>query len=224
VKTVIVGCGRVGSVLADTFDRAGHHVIIIDTSTAAFDRLPSTFGGDAIRGDGTDEDTLRRAGAENAELFIAMTEGDNRNVMASQLAAEALGAKQVIAKINDPLRASAYADLGLATLCRTNLMGQAVSDYLELGLAFGPGLSAPTGQHPGAEHHAEDTAAAGVAGPGGPRSGATAGPIGTAPLAEGGSGEVPPPSAGTAPGPNEVPGSPDVPNATPLASTRSREG
>jgi len=224
VKTVIVGCGRVGSVLADAFDRVGYDVIVIDTSTSAFDRLPGSFGGSAVRGDGTDEDTLRRAGAENAELFIAMTEGDNRNVMASQLAAEALGAKQVIAKINDPLRASAYADLGLATLCRTNLMGQAVSDYLELGLAFGPGLSAPTGQHPGAEHHAEDKAAAGVAGPGGPRSGATAGPIGTGPLAEGGSGEVPPPSAGTAPGPNDVPGSPDVPNATPLASTRSREG
>ncbi len=224
MKTVIVGCGRVGSVLADSFDRAGHDVIIVDISTSAFDRLPGSFRGSAIRGDGTDEDTLRRAGAEGADLFMAMTEGDNRNVMASQLAAEALGAKQVIAKINDPLRANAYADLGLATLCRTNLMGQAVSDYLELGLSFGPGLSAPTGQHPGGEHHAADSAAAGVAGPGGPGSGATAGPIGTAPLAEGGSGEVPPPTAGTAPGPDTVPGSPDVNNATPLASTNAREG
>jgi trk system potassium uptake protein TrkA len=154
VKTVIVGCGRVGSVLADSFDRAGHDVIVIDTSTAAFDRLPGSFGGSAIRGDGTDEDTLRRAGAEGADLFMAMTEGDNRNVMASQLAAEALAAKQVIAKINDPLRAAAYADLGLATLCRTNLMATAVSEFLRLGLTFGPGLSQPTGQHPGGEHHA----------------------------------------------------------------------
>ena len=129
MKTVIVGCGRVGSVLADSFDRAGHDVIIIDTSTSAFDRLPGSFGGAAVRGDGTDEDTLRRAGAENADLFIAITEGDNRNVMATQLASEALGAKQVIAKINDPLRAAAYADLGLATLCRTNLMAAAVSDF-----------------------------------------------------------------------------------------------
>jgi trk system potassium uptake protein TrkA len=166
VKTVIVGCGRVGSVLADNFDRAGHDVIIIDTSTAAFDRLPGSFGGSAIRGDGTDEDTLRRAGAEGADLFMAMTEGDNRNVMASQLAAEALGAKQVIAKINDPLRASAYADLGLATLCRTNLMATAVSDFLGLGLTFGPGLSAPTGQHPGAEHHGEPGGLGGPATPG----------------------------------------------------------
>ena len=153
MKTVIVGCGRVGSVLADSFDRAGHEVIIIDTSTSAFDRLPGSFGGAAVRGDGTDEDTLRRAGAADADLFMAMTEGDNRNVMASQLAAEALGAKNVIAKINDPLRASAYADLGLATLCRTNLMASAVSEFLGLGLEFGPGLSPPTGQHPGGEHH-----------------------------------------------------------------------
>jgi trk system potassium uptake protein TrkA len=224
VKTVIVGCGRVGSVLADSFDRAGHHVIVIDTSTSAFDRLPGSFGGDAVRGDGTDEDTLRRAGADGADLFIALTEGDNRNVMASQLAAEALGAKQVIAKINDPLRANAYADLGLATLCRTNLMGAAVSDYLGLGLTFGPGLSAPTGQHPGAEHHAASSAAAGVAGPAGPDRGITAGPIGTAPLAHGGSGEVPPSSAGSAPGPNEVPGSPDIDHPAPVASSSAREG
>jgi hypothetical protein len=85
-----------------------------------------------------------------------MTEGDNRNVMSAQLAVEALGAHRVIAKINDPLRAAAYADLGIATLCRTNLMAAAVSDFLGLGITFGPGLSPATGQHPGGEHHASD--------------------------------------------------------------------
>ena len=155
MKAVIVGCGRVGSVLADAFDRAGQDVIIIDPSTAAFNRLPSSFGGSAIRGDGTDEDTLRRAGAESADLFMAMTEGDNRNVMAAQLAVEALDARRVIAKINDPLRAAAYADLGINTLCRTNLMAAAVNDFLGLDLTFGPGMAAATGVHPGGEHHAE---------------------------------------------------------------------
>jgi trk system potassium uptake protein TrkA len=155
VKAVIVGCGRVGSVLADAFDRAGQDVIIIDTSTSAFDRLPSSFGGQAVRGDGTDEDTLRRAGAESADLFMAMTEGDNRNVMAAQLAVEALDARRVIAKINDPLRAAAYADLGINTLCRTNLMAAAVNDFLGLDLVFGPGMAEATGFHPGGEHHAE---------------------------------------------------------------------
>jgi trk system potassium uptake protein TrkA len=156
VKAVIVGCGRVGSVLADAFDRAGQDVIIIDTSTSAFDRLPSMFGGTAVRGDGTDEDTLRRAGAESADLFMAMTEGDNRNVMAAQLAVEALGARRVIAKINDPLRAAAYADLGINTLCRTNLMAAAVNDFLGLQLEFGPGMAHATGFHPGGEHHADE--------------------------------------------------------------------
>jgi len=199
VKTVIVGCGRVGSVLADSFDRAGHDVIIIDTSTSAFDRLPGSFGGAAVRGDGTDEDTLRRAGAENADLFMAMTEGDNRNVMASQLAAEALGAKKVIAKINDPLRATAYADLGLATLCRTNLMASAVSEFLGLGLEYGPGLSPPTGQHPGGEHH--------------PTAGADGEAVTTATADTPGAASV-----ATEPSP------PSVPTPAPVASASAREG
>ncbi len=153
MKTVIVGCGRVGATLADYFDRAGHQVIVIDPATRAFDRLPSTFGGSAVRGDGTDEDTLRRGGAEDADIFIAMTEGDNRNVMAAQLAHEALGAKRVIAKINDPVRAQAYADLGIATLCRTNLMADAVNVFLGLPVSGRAGTIAPTGSHPGGESH-----------------------------------------------------------------------
>lgn len=159
MKTVIVGCGRVGAVLAESFERAGHDVVIIDLSSRAFDRLPSSFKGNAVRGDGTDEDTLRRAGAEDADVFMALTEGDNRNVMAAQLALEALGAGRVIAKINDPVRAEAYADLGIATLCRTNLMADAIDAYLGLRAGGRPGIIAPTGSHPGGEHHGIATAA-----------------------------------------------------------------
>jgi len=181
VKIVIVGCGRVGAELADMFDREGHEVIVLDTSTRAFDRLAPTFGGSAIRGDGTDEDTLRRAGAEDADVFFSMTEGDNRNVMAAQVAVEALGARQVIAKINDPLRAAAYADLGLATLCRTVLMRDAVAEYLGLPVSGVPGVMRPSGVHHGGEHHQPladvrggsgvDGAASGTPGGDGPRAG-----------------------------------------------------
>lgn len=200
MKIVIVGCGRVGASAAETWDAAGHEVIILDVLTRAFERLPSTFGGTAIRGDGTDEDVLRRAGAEGADVFVAMTEGDNRNVMTAQLATEALGCHQVIAKVNDPLRARAYADLGLATLCRTNLMASAVSDFLGLGLTFGPGLSAPTGQHPGGEHHLGETAEHA----GSPADAAGGGPAASVAVADGASlnGSIP----------------------TPLASTTAREG
>jgi trk system potassium uptake protein TrkA len=147
VKIVIVGCGRVGASIAEAFDQSGHDVLVLDNETAAFDRLPSSFGGRALRGDGTDEDVLERAGAGGADLFLALTEGDNRNVMAAQLAFEVLGINKVIAKINDPLRAEAYAELGIATLCRTGLMADAVNRYLGLPASGLPGMLAPTGQH-----------------------------------------------------------------------------
>ena len=88
MKIVIVGCGRVGSTLAENLDADGHEVIIFDIRTAAFDRLPETFKGAAIRGDGTDEEVLRRNGADGADIFLSLTEGDNRNVMAAQVAIE----------------------------------------------------------------------------------------------------------------------------------------
>jgi trk system potassium uptake protein TrkA len=156
MKAVIVGCGRAGAVIAEGFDKAGYEVVIIDRSTAAFDKLSSTFKGSAIRGDGTDEDVLRRAGAESADVFLTLTEGDNRNVMAAQLAIEALGARKVVAKVNDPLRAAAYADLGIATLCRTNLIEDAILSFIGLPSQQRPGVQAARGRHPGGDHHHVD--------------------------------------------------------------------
>lgn len=152
MKIVIVGSGRVGSVLAEAYDAAGHQVVILDLSTRAFDRLPAEFRGRAVRGDGTDEDTLRRVGAGDADVFLALTEGDNRNVMAAQVATEKLGIGKVLAKINDPVRAAAYAELGIATICRTSMIADAISAFLgfeSLGL---PGVIAATGSHHGGEH------------------------------------------------------------------------
>ncbi len=147
MKAVIVGCGRVGAGLADELDRAGWSVLIVDLSTAAIDRLPASFGGTAIRGDGTDEDVLRRAGAEGADLFLSLTEGDNRNIMAAQLAIDVLGARQTIAKVNDPVRAEAYAHLGIAALCRTNLMTAAVLGLLGMPVSERPGVYTPEQPH-----------------------------------------------------------------------------
>jgi trk system potassium uptake protein len=159
MKAVIVGCGRVGAGLADELDRSGWEVLILDLRPAAFDRLPSTFGGTALRGDGTDEDTLRRAGAENADLFLALTEGDNRNIMAAQLGVEALGARQTVSKVNDPVRAKAYAHLGIATLCRTNLMTSTVLSFAGQASPERPGIYAPENPHTHADGdpHGDDT-------------------------------------------------------------------
>jgi trk system potassium uptake protein len=150
MKIVIVGCGRVGSTLAENLDADGHEVIIFDLRTSAFDRLPETFKGIAVRGDGTDEEVLRRAGAQGADIFLSLTEGDNRNIMAAQLATESFAIPQVIAKINDPVRAAAYSELGVVTLCRTNLMVDSVAKYLDLQMQTGPGIDIP--ETPGHEH------------------------------------------------------------------------
>jgi trk system potassium uptake protein TrkA len=150
MRIVIVGCGRVGSTLAENLDASGHEVIILDVKTAAFDRLPETFKGAAIRGDGTDEEVLKSAGAQGADIFLSLTEGDNRNIMAAQLAMETLGIAQVIAKINDPVRAAAYAELGVVTLCRTNIMVDQVANFLNLPMQTGPGIDLPA--TPGHEH------------------------------------------------------------------------
>lgn len=153
MRTIIVGCGRVGASLAGRLAAAGHDVTIIDVITESFQRLPDDFPGQAIRGDGTDEDVLRRAGSEGADNFFALTEGDNRNVLAAQLAAESLGIPTVVAKINDPVRAQAYAELGIATICRTRMMVDSLGVFL--GLPSEPSthdVIQVLGQHPGASH------------------------------------------------------------------------
>jgi trk system potassium uptake protein TrkA len=112
-----------------------------------------------VRGDGTDEDVLRRAGAQGADLFYALTEGDNRNILASQLAAESLDVGRVVAKINDPVRAEAYASLGISTICRTAMLVDALGAYAGLPTeSDARGVSEATGIHPG-EHHTAAPAA-----------------------------------------------------------------
>ena len=147
-RSIVVGCGRVGAGIAESAARAGHEVTIIDMSSDAFNRLSSDFPGNAIRGDGTDEDVLRRAGAEGADYFFALTEGDNRNILAAQLASETLGVPNVVAKVNDPVRAEAYTALGIATICRTTLMVGALETYVGL-----PVTAAARGVNPVRAHH-----------------------------------------------------------------------
>jgi trk/ktr system potassium uptake protein len=148
VRAVIVGCGRVGASLAERLAREGNEVTIIDINTDAFGRLEPDFPGQAIRADGTDEDVLRRAGTQDADWFFALTEGDNRNAFAAQLASENFAVANVVAKINDPVRAEAYTMLGLATICRTRLLVDALAR--NAGLAADPGAA---GVRPAERHH-----------------------------------------------------------------------
>lgn len=130
MNIVILGCGRVGATLATQLDEAGHTVSVIDSSSDAFQRLSSKFRGDKIIGNGVDEEILRRAGIEHADAFAAVTNGDNRNIMASQIAKEIFNVKKVVCRIYDPLRERTFKDLGLETICPTIIVSDLVSNAL----------------------------------------------------------------------------------------------
>lgn len=126
MRVIIVGCGRVGARVAAELDGRGEHVTVVDIAPQAFQRLPVNFTGDTVRGNGTDEDVIRSAGAEQADILMALTEGDNRNALAAQLGKHTFGIPRVIAKINDPLRGEAYRALGVETISRTIILGDAL--------------------------------------------------------------------------------------------------
>ncbi len=131
MKLVIMGCGRVGAQLAKLMDEEGHNVTILDVDSYSFRRLPSDFGGRELLGDGADEDTLRRAGIEEADAFVAVTQGDNRNVMAAQIAKHIFNVPKVVCRIYDPLREELYETLGLDAISPTKVFAQLLKERLE---------------------------------------------------------------------------------------------
>jgi trk system potassium uptake protein TrkA len=123
MKAVIMGCGRLGARLATMMDAEGHDVTVLDLESYSFRRLPSTFKGTAMVGNGLDEDTLKKAGIETADVFVAVTEGDNRNVMAAQIAKHIFNVPKAVCRIYDPIREEMYRNLGLDTISPTKIIG-----------------------------------------------------------------------------------------------------
>jgi len=130
VKVLILGCGRVGSTLATMLDRSGHSVSVLDQSSDAFQRLSPDFGGETYVGNGVDEDILIRAGIKDADAFVAVTNGDNRNIMAGQIAKEIFHVNKVMCRIYDPIREQTYRELGMVTMCPTTIGAQIFYDGL----------------------------------------------------------------------------------------------
>ncbi len=131
MRTVIVGCGRVGSNLARWLSAEGDDVTVIDFNEVAFNRLGEDFAGEMVLGTGVDEDVLRRAGTERADAFVAVTNVDTTNIMAAQLAQHLFGIKKVICRIYDPARESVYQELGLETISPTVISAEQVKRFFE---------------------------------------------------------------------------------------------
>jgi trk system potassium uptake protein TrkA len=131
MKTVIMGCGRVGAELATLLDREGQEVVILDIDPDAFGQLPDGFKGSCVVGNGIDQDVLQRIGLAEADAFVAVTPGDNRNVMACQIAKHIFGVPRVVCRIFDPIRQELYRNLGLETISPTKEVAQLLKQALE---------------------------------------------------------------------------------------------
>ncbi len=131
MKVVIMGCGRVGAQLAALLDAEGHTVTVLDTDAYSFRRLSPDFGGTALVGNGLDQEALKRAGIEEADAFVVVTQGDNRNVMAAQIAKHIFNVPRVICRIYDPLRQELYQTLGLEAISPTTVFAQLLKEKLE---------------------------------------------------------------------------------------------
>ncbi|MGB2878497.1 MAG: TrkA family potassium uptake protein [Dehalococcoidales bacterium] len=131
MRIVIMGCGRVGAQIASLLEHEGHDITILDIDTYSFRRLPPDFNGTALLGNGMDEEVLRRAGIEEADVFVAMTQGDNRNVMAAQIAKHIFNVPRVISRIYDPLRQELYDTLGREAFSPTTIFAELVRDKLK---------------------------------------------------------------------------------------------
>jgi len=131
MKIVIMGCGRVGARLAGLLDADGHQVTILDTDSYSFRRLPPDFHGTALVGNGLDDSVLKRAGIGEAGAFLALTQGDNRNVMAAQMAKHVFNVPRVICRIYDPLRQELYGTLGIETFSPTKIFAEMLRKQLE---------------------------------------------------------------------------------------------
>jgi trk system potassium uptake protein TrkA len=131
MKVIIMGCGRMGAQLAVLLEQDGHQVSILDVDKFAFSHLPAHFKGHKILGDGTDQETLRKAGAEHADAFVSATRGDNRNAFAAQVAKHIFKIPRVGSVIFDPIREEVYRGLGLWTISPTKIEAELLKDSIE---------------------------------------------------------------------------------------------
>lgn len=130
MQAIIVGCGRVGAELAGLLSEEGHNVTVIDRNATAFNRLGKTFNGICLQGNGFDLELLKKAKADEADAFVVVTNGDNTNVMASQVAKKIFNIPKVIARLYDPRRAQIYQRLGLDIISGTTLVAAMIRDKL----------------------------------------------------------------------------------------------
>ncbi|MEV0937596.1 TrkA family potassium uptake protein [Streptomyces phaeochromogenes] len=116
MRVIIVGCGRVGSLLAARLAAEGHDVHVVDRRAKAARLLPDTSRIHFYEGNGYSRAVLEAAGIEHADAFVAVTSGDNSNIVSARTAKETYRVPNVLARIYDPRRADIYREFGIPTI------------------------------------------------------------------------------------------------------------
>jgi trk system potassium uptake protein TrkA len=133
MNVIVVGCGRVGSQLATMLSVEGHNVTVIDRDSESFKQLGSSFNGVTMKGLGFDEELLGQAGIEDADAFAAVTDLDNTNLMAAEVARKLFGVKHVVARLYNPQRERTYQQLDLDYVCGTTLVAESLLEKIHAG-------------------------------------------------------------------------------------------
>lgn len=134
---VIVGCGRLGSHLANQLSRAGYSVVVIDKDESTFNGLSPDFSGFRVDGDATQMAVLKEAKLKKADILIATTHEDNVNLMVAQVARKIFSVPHVLARVFDPQREEVYAQLGIDTICPTSVAADMFLRAVAVGTAGG---------------------------------------------------------------------------------------
>ena len=121
MQIIIIGCGKVGARFAQVLSEEGHDVVIVDNDNSSFKALDPEYSGITITGVPIDQDVLKKAGIETADVLTALTPDDNINIMVSQMAKEIFKVPKVIARIYDPARERIFHQFGLKTICPTKM-------------------------------------------------------------------------------------------------------
>ena len=132
MRAVILGCGKLGSRLARRLAEAGHQIVIMDRDQEALKQLGQNFPGETLAGRAYIEENIQRIFAEKTDVFIAVTDKDNVNILFAQWIKNKFKVPRVIARIYDPILAGSYRELGLETVCPTNMALEAIQSMLKV--------------------------------------------------------------------------------------------